>query len=645
MGRIHRLPPHLADMIAAGEVVERPGSVVKELVENSIDAGSSSVTIEIQRGGMSYIRVTDDGYGMSEEDAKTAFLRHATSKLTDERGLESIKSLGFRGEALAAIAAVSNVDMLTRERGSAQGVSLSLSGGELTEVLPAGCPEGTTIIVRDLFFNTPARLKFMKKDSAEGANVTSAVIKLALSHPGISVRYIKDGREELSTPGDGDAASAVYAVFGREFFSGLLTAEASAEGVDVKGFVSAPAAARGNRSAQYFFVNGRSVKSALLTSALEQAYKNSLFTNRSPACVLYIKVKYSAVDVNVHPAKTEVKFLYERAVFDAVYSAALAALAAEKGQSAKVSPVLPETGEQRQSTAPVQKDDKPHFLRLTADEYKQSMGANLTLRDAPAEYRTGSQNITPDTQAVFGAKKGADKADVSTKEPRVPDYTNYYTGIQLPEDHSPEIREKAAPPERKQPDLNLTAGADYKIIGECFDSYIIVQRADEIIFIDKHAAHERINFDRLKNQASAPMSQELISPAAVKLDGEDAELLLENIGILEEAGLGVEDFGSGSILVRSLPQGIGYDEAQALIEELAEAIKLGGRPGGLGSRDEVLATVACKASVKAGWKTDPKELVPIVKAVVSGKVKYCPHGRPVSLAMPRSRLDRTFKRT
>ncbi|MBP5167002.1 MAG: DNA mismatch repair endonuclease MutL, partial [Oscillospiraceae bacterium] len=330
MNVINRLPQHVADLIAAGEVVERPASVVKELFENSVDAGAHSVAVEIKRGGMGYIRVTDDGKGMSPQDAETAFLRHATSKLKDEYGLEAIGTLGFRGEALAAISAVSRMRLFTRERGSDDGTALVLEAGQVISREQAGCPEGSTMIAEDLFYNTPARLKYMKKDQAEGAAVTAAMIRLALSRPEVSVSYIKDGEEVFHTAGDGEPLSCIYAVLGRDLAKELLPVEGSGEGVSVSGFVGAPAAAKGNRSSQFFFVNGRCVKSQLLQAALEQAYKNSLFTGRFPGCVLYLTLKLGAVDVNIHPAKTEIKFYQDKQIFDAVYRSVLSALSGER---------------------------------------------------------------------------------------------------------------------------------------------------------------------------------------------------------------------------------------------------------------------------------------------------------------------------
>ncbi|MBQ6465112.1 MAG: DNA mismatch repair endonuclease MutL, partial [Oscillospiraceae bacterium] len=330
MPQIHILDPHVADMIAAGEVVERPASVVKELVENAFDAGAKNVTVELRGGGATYIRVTDDGCGMAPEDAGVAFLRHATSKLRDESGLESIATMGFRGEALAAISAVSRIELTTRQRGAAEGTRVELEAGDIKEMLPAGCPEGTTMLVRDLFYNTPARLKFLKSDRSEASACELAALRCALGRPEVSVRLIRDGEERFFSPGDGRADSCVYSLLGREAASQLLLCTGENGGVRVSGYVSSPSAGRGNRREQYFFCNGRFIKSALLQSALEQAYKNTLLVGRYPSCVLYLDLAFAQVDVNVHPAKTEVKFSDEKRVFDAVYYAALSALQGEE---------------------------------------------------------------------------------------------------------------------------------------------------------------------------------------------------------------------------------------------------------------------------------------------------------------------------
>ncbi len=637
MSVIHVLDPHVADLIAAGEVVERPASVVKELLENSFDAGATQVSVEIQRGGMSLIRVTDNGCGMSPEDASTAFLRHATSKLRDARGLEAIGTLGFRGEALAAIAAVSRVQLLTRERGADSGVVLSLEAGEEISRSPAGCPEGTTILVRDLFYNTPARLKFMRKDSAEGASVTSAVLCCALGRPEVAVRYLRDGKEEFQTPGNGRLDAAIYSLLGRDFAKTMLPAQGSGEGLTVTGFVCPPANARGNRKQQFFFVNGRYIKSPLLQTALEQAYRNRLFTGRYPACVLNLEIRRSAVDVNVHPAKTEVRFLQERQVFEAVHRSVLAAL---QGETVQPELTLPRQG----------KDEVP----APVPEVREPV---------PAEKRPSVPVRGPGTVYSRDAVPKAPPADMPKiveqlvfRQPRVeygrPEEEPAPVPIHRVDLSGTAAGQKPAP--AKQPEPDTTAAPEpsepsplppYRILGEAFREYAVVESEDSILLIDKHAAHERILFDRLKAGHWERMSQQLLTPQVVKPAPEDAALLLENLPLLDELGLEAEDFGEGALLIRRMPEGTGPEDCAALMEDVAEALRLGRKPGSLGQQDEVLASMACKAAVKAGMDTDPRELVPVVEAVLSGRVKYCPHGRPVSMVLTRSQLDKSFKRT
>ena len=644
MNVIHLLDPHVADLIAAGEVVERPASVVKELLENSFDAGAAQVTVEIQRGGMSLIRVTDNGCGMSPEDASTAFLRHATSKLRDARGLEAIGTLGFRGEALAAIAAVSRVQLLTREKGAESGVVLTLEGGEEISRAPAGCPEGTTILVRDLFFNTPARLKFMRKDSAEGASVSTAVLCCALGHPEVAVRYLRDGKEEFHTPGNGRLDAAIYSLLGREFARTMLPAQGSGEGLTVSGYVCPPANARGNRKQQFFFVNGRYVKSPMLQTALEQAYRNQLFTGRYPACVLNLDIRRSAVDVNVHPAKTEVRFLQERQVFEAVYRSVLAALQGEAAQpelslpqadKAEASAPVRETRE----SAPVPAAPEPRQARKVGTVYSRDTVPKAPPADMP---KIVEQLVFRQPRIEYGEPEPSQeaipvhKADLSGAKPN---------GISEPDQKEPE---RSAPEKATEPESSLPMPPPlppYRILGEAFREYAVVESEDRILLIDKHAAHERILFDRLKAGERERMSQQLLAPQVVKPAPEDAALLLENLSLLDELGLEAEDFGEGALLIRRVPEGIAPEDCAALLEDAAEALRLGKRPGSLGQQDEVLASMACKAAVKAGMATDPMELIPVVEAVLSGKVKYCPHGRPVSMVLTRSQLDKNFKRT
>ena len=639
MNIIHKLDPHVADLIAAGEVVERPASVVKELLENSFDAGATQVTVEIQRGGMGLIRVTDNGCGMSPEDAGTAFLRHATSKLRDARGLEAIGTLGFRGEALAAIAAVSRVQLLTRERGAQEGTVLTLEAGEEISRSPAGCPEGTTILVRDLFYNTPARLKFMRKDSSEGSSVTAAALSCAMSHPNVAVRYLREGKEEFHTPGNGRLDAVIYSLLGREFAKTMLPAQGSGDGITVEGYICPPANARGNRKQQYFFVNGRYVKSLLLQTALEQAYKNQLFTGRFPACVLFLELRRSAVDVNVHPAKTEVRFLQERQVFDAVYRSVQAALHGEAARPELHLPKPEETdavpeAEVREGPAPAAKPkaSNPISGRIYSRENvpkappadMPKIVEQLVFRQPAAEY--GREEQPREEVPVHRVDLTKPPAPEKETEPPVPEKKR-----ETPEPE-PEIPvEKALPP--------------YRILGEAFREYAVVETEEGLLLIDKHAAHERILFDRLKAGERGPMSQQLLEPQVVKPGAEDAALLLDHLPLLEDLGLEAEDFGGGALLVRRLPEGVGPEDCAALLEDTAEALRLGKRPGSLGQRDEVLASMACKAAVKAGMEGDLRELIPVVEAVLSGRVKYCPHGRPVSMVLTKAQLDRNFKRT
>ncbi len=653
MPKIFEMPPHLADLIAAGEVVERPASVVKELVENSIDAGARSVTVEIKSGGMAEIRVTDDGSGIAPEDVETAFLRHATSKLRTERDLEAIGTLGFRGEALAAIASVSRVELVTCERGSAEGTRLVLEGGVKRSKTPVGHPAGTTIYVRDLFFNTPARQKFMKNDRAEGSAVTTVIVRLALSHPEVSVKYIREGKEEYHTPGDGRLQSAAYCTLGREFAKGLLTAENKVDGMTVSGFVSTPAAARGNRAWQFFFINGRFIKSKLLQAAVEQAYKNSLFTGRFPVCLIDLDMGLSAVDVNVHPTKMEVRFADERAVFDAVYWAVRGALDREDKQPRELelsrsteavlrSPVqsgnipghqvfAPEAGKKTpvsggflMGRANVKSGDE-FYKRVTADTYRTEYGAPNAFKTAIRPSEVGPQGT---------AKKAETELEDSVTFRDSVSEAQTFIPIPTPE---PEIR---TAPEREP----APAGRDWRYVGEALGTYIIVERSDSIFLIDKHAAHERILFDKLKDRKYEVTSQMLLSPVVCDLDAETAGVLMESETILSELGFEISDFGGGSVALRQVPIDMDLSDPAGMLEEIADKLKTGGRQDVESMRDSLLHTVACKAAIKAGKRTDPRELTGLIDKVLSGAVRYCPHGRPVSLELTKTQLDRSFKR-
>ena len=642
MPHIQELSPHVADLIAAGEVVERPASVVKELCENAVDAGAHTVTVEIQNGGMTLIRVTDDGCGIAPEECETAFLRHATSKIRTEYDLEAIGTLGFRGEALAAIAAVSRVELLTRRQEDPLGTSLTLEGGQVEDREETGCPMGTTLLVRDLFFNTPARLKFMKKDAAEGAACFSAVQKQALSHPEVSFKFIRDGKQELLTPGDGQLRSALYAVLGRELALGFVPVEGSGEDISVSGFVSLPTCCRGNRGYQFFFVNGRYVKSQSMTAALEQAYANQRMVGKFPGCVLHLRVKLNAVDVNVHPTKQEVKFGAERAVFSAVYYAVLSALGGDKSRPQAAEVLHPHVDGGRQTSLPLH--DFTHPTRPAA----QTPTADTTQKNRPL--------VSPAPPPV----QRQDKRTVPLSSLKRAGLEPAPTGIGVERDvvRGPARADLvgAGPrPARKESAEEGRAGLEpaptdmeqeipWHIIGELFHTYIVVEQGDKALLIDKHAAHERMNFDKMRAAGYTPMSQILLTPVVFTPTPEEHSVLLEYAGELDKAGFEVEDFGGGALVVRRVPDYLEAGQAPAALTEIAGRLSLTGETGETERMDEIWHTMACKAAIKGGWKNAAEELEAVTRAVMSGEVKYCPHGRPVCVELPKSQLEKQFKR-
>ncbi len=627
MGIIHQLSPHVADLIAAGEVVERPASVVKELLENAVDAGAKHVSVEIQNGGMTFIRVTDDGCGMSPEDAEIAFLRHATSKIRAKEDLEAIGTLGFRGEALAAIAAVSKIDLLTRAADESFGTSLRLEAGRIVQRTEAGCPPGTTIIVRDLFYNTPVRMKFMKRDSAEGAAVFSVVQKQAVAHPEVAVRFLRDGKEELSTPGDGQLLSAIYAVFGRQTAMDMVELQSSWEKTRVRGYISKPTASRGNRNYQIFFVNGRYVKSHVLSAALEEAYRNQMMVGRFPACVLELSMPLGAVDVNIHPAKTEVKFLNERDAFDCVYYGALSALNRTSG---KVDASIPRQQSAGQVHAPVQtparpaREKKPFFQTMTAEQYRAAMTPPKT---------SASDALV---QAVRAQTK-PDRPPLPSQPPKRP------APAEPPIPKTVEAPEPESEPE--QTAMPLPETVPWRIIGECFRTYFLVEADDALYLIDKHAAHERILFDKLRAAAGPVPAQSLAEPLVCRISAEEAAIVLERKALLAACGYGVEEFGAGTVLLREIPADIDPGDARETLSELAQRLLEGRRTEPETLRDELLHTVACKAAIKAGYRTDELEREALVRRVMdSDDLKYCPHGRPICIRLSKGQIERQFGR-
>ena len=670
MPHIQQLSSHVADLIAAGEVVERPASVVKELVENAIDAGSSAIVVEIQRGGMSLIRVTDNGCGIAPEELPTAFLRHATSKLRTAEDLARIGTLGFRGEALAAISAVSRVDVLTRRPEDAVGAALHGEGGHMEPVREEGAPEGTTIRVADLFYNTPARLKFMKKDSAETAAVAGLMQHLALSHPDVSFKFIKDGQEALHTPGDGKLESAVYAALGREFARTLVPVDGRGGDITVRGFVTAPVNGRGSRSMQVFFVNGRFIKSQVLTAALEEGYRNQLLKGRFPGCVLEVTLPVTAVDVNVHPAKTQVKFAREHDVFEAVFHTVMDALDARGGA---VSPVKP-------ANQPVQNPRQDFFQSMDAKSYREQGAKPAAAPSAPVRPVFTPQPPKADVQPAFnpppvkpaeparpvwntewrstakvadsvqpiwpprGAVKAAQPSALGKAPASVTARPETATAAApAPKPFVPAIPAQQTAMELPGQETVMPAEAPWRIAGEVFHTYIVCEDGSENLWlIDKHAAHERINFDRLMAAKEPPMRQTLMQPVAVEPGKEDAALLLENLELLEQFGFGCEDFGDGAVLVREVPADLDAADTAATLEEFAQKLRTGRSLDE--KREALLHTMACKASIKGGWTSDPAELKVLVEKVQSGEVRYCPHGRPVVVKIRKYELEKLFKR-
>ena len=697
MPKIQQLSPHLANLIAAGEVVERPASVVKELVENAIDAGAKTVTVELQNGGMRLIRVQDDGCGMASDDAETAFLRHATSKLRRKEDLEAIGTLGFRGEALAATAAVSRIDLLTRTADEPAGTHLRLEAGKLLLREEAGCPVGTTILVRELFFNTPARMKFMKTDKAETAAALAAVQKQALAHPECGFRFLADGEEKLRSPGDGRTESAIYAVLGRQTAQELLPVDSRWERLRVTGFTSKPSASRGSRNYEIFFVNGRFVKSKTLSAALEEAYRSHIMAGRFPSCVLNLELPLSMVDVNVHPAKTEVKFLNEREAFDCVHYGVLAAL--NKG-SGRVEMQLPKASHSARSEEsrheqglPVKEQISPQerfgnrpfaggqcpplwqqpgatqpetFRQMSAEAYRNylaSLGSAPTVTpDAALLKKVFSKNtLHEDVYYPQGAESTARAEERETDchtgaaAPVRNDAGEKRAETRLPEVPPPGIAEERAEtrlPEAPSPvsaeeraETLLPEAPGWRVVGEVLHTYIIVEEGDGILLIDKHAAHERINYEALLRQGVQVTGQQLLVPRTLSFDPEEIALLEQNKPLLESLGYDFDDLGGGTLLLRQVPADLDEDGAAAALSEIARQLGRGGKETPERLRERLLETVACKAAIKGGWQTQQAELEYLAGQVLSrGDLRTCPHGRPICVSLTRKQLEKQFKR-
>lgn len=626
MPKINVLPKSIAELIAAGEVVERPASIVKEAVENSIDAGATHITVEIQRGGITYIRITDDGCGIANSDVPKAFLRHATSKIEKAVDLDSISTLGFRGEALAATSAVSRVEMFTKTADEDFGTHYKIEGGEEVLYEEVGCPDGTTLIVRDLFYNTPARMKFLKKDVSEGTTVSAIIERQALSHPEIAFKLIRDGKQTLSTSGDGKLQSAVYSVLGREISSTLIPVDLKLDGVKVTGLVCKPVSCRASRAYQFTFLNGRYVQSGTITAATEQAYKNSAMVGKFPVFVLGVEIPFETVDVNVHPAKTQVRFSDEKRVFTAVYNAVKNAIL---------------SGDTRPEII-VNQHKNNTFLHMSAEQYRQT-AVNLPKQESTIPVK---QELAPKTEPV---RLNSDKTPFFLREEFKPNIPSKNVLIEVEEPKKVEVtkfKETAKPIVETKPaaeETEYSPKEEIKLIGEAFNTYIAAQKGDSIFLIDKHAAHERILFNKLKETQKIE-TQSLLLPITVKLIGEEYSAVVNNISLLADYGFEVEDFGNESVMVRAIPAMLDGEDAESIIVEAAESLAQKGSVS-LDRIDDILHTVACKAAIKAGYITsDAERLSLAIKVLGDNDIMYCPHGRPVAFEIKKYNLEKYFGR-
>ena len=623
MPRINLLPKNVAELIAAGEVVERPASVIKELIENSVDAKATQITAEIQRGGITYIRITDNGCGIEADDVPTAFLRHATSKIKIDRDLENIGTLGFRGEALAAVSSVARVEMLTCTENSDIGTHYSIEGGEEKANEEAGCPKGTTIIIRDIFYNTPARMKFLKKDVSEGNACVAVVERIALSHPEIAFKLIRDGKEILSTSGDGNTKNCVYSVLGREFSNSLIDVNDETGGIKVTGLTCKPVSCKATRNSQYTFLNGRLVRSGTVIAAVEQAYKNSAMVGKFPGFVLYLEMPFDTVDVNVHPAKTEVRFSDEKKIFDAVYVAiknAITKLDIRPEVKIKPNPFNPfqnVTAEQYRQQAITVESQKPKPIFKSQPK---------TVEDKPLIMRS-EINTDFANRYSFANEKGE---KIETKPiPKVD------IDIAAMEPKPQEIKKEIKPLVEDKPQIIL--------IGEAFSTYIIAQMGDSVYMIDKHAAHERILFNKLKNEQETQV-QSLLTPVTARLPKMEYDAVVNNLDILEKSGFEIEDFGNSSVIVRSIPTFFTGDNITEVVSEIADGLI---RTGSVSSEKEenIFHTVACRAAIKAGNVISRTEMQSLAEKVLSSKeIMYCPHGRPVAFEIKKKELEKQFGR-
>ena len=646
MGIINELDSHLVELISAGEVVERPASVVKEFMENSIDAQATSITVEIRNGGCSYIRITDNGVGMSADDVRKAFKNHATSKIKSSEDLENIVTMGFRGEALASVAAVARVETLTRARGEEYGTLYVISGSKEENCEEVGCPEGTTIIVKDIFYNTPARMKFLKKDSSEGNYVQTAVERIAVAYPEIKIKFIRDGETRLLTSGNGSLKEAIFEVFGKETAENLIEVSYESDGIGVSGYISKPSYSRGNRTYQNFYVNKRYFQSKMVAAALEEGYKGSIMVGKFPACTLNITIDPRKVDVNVHPAKIEVRFQEEKAVFRAIYYAVKTALSKNDNniftsseEEKKEEPVKEQTEIQKSI-------GQEFFVDKTSEIKENDIGAadtdKINVLNIEKEYRmpaedTADYQYLKDRERMITADAAADEKYVSGSE-----------SLSKSSYENQKIEENTDEIERKENilDNNLTKNKKtIRIIGEVLETYIVLECDGTVIFVDKHAAHERLIYEKIVKEGEGQERQLLLEPIAIKLSSADYTAIVENYEITEKIGFEIEDFGVGNILVRSAPMWAERSDIRTLIEEIASNISLNKNSFSPDALDNLYHSVACRSAIKAGDKSDMGQYRALIeKMIEDGSIKYCPHGRPVAIELTEKQLEKMFGR-
>ncbi len=654
MHKINVLSKETAQLIAAGEVVERPGSVFKELLENAIDSGATQIVAEIKNGGVKLIKISDNGCGIYKDDVKNAFLRHATSKLKTADDLDNINSLGFRGEALASICAVSKLEIITKSREEDTGSRFFVNAGVPGEFSDAGCADGTTIIVRDLFYNVPARMKFLKKDAIEAGICASIIDKLILSHPEISFKFIKDGKEILKSSGNGKISSAIYSVYGKEFHSKMIPLNYDYEGVKVSGFVCKPEFSKTNRGMQNFFVNNRYVKVKIASVAIEEAFKNLLMVGKFPCCVVYIDVSPKLVDVNVHPAKTEVKFVNEKSVFDAIYFAVKSAIMKDNEEQFLLSSVSSEPFSKRLSDSSnsfsfEKNNNSESTVNKITEPLPKSSSKNfiskLFEKDSDSVQTINEQPIKDENPPIIEKKNFEIKPEIKPINPKIEEKINDNSHEKI------QLENKPLKEDIKYEQVKMETPCDYnlkssqKIIGEIFDCYIIVESENQMILIDKHAAHERLIFEKLKKNVHIDGSQALIKPAVVDLEKEKYSVIINNLNLLSEAGIEAENFGEGTIIIRSIPMYMSVSEIEDLVTEIADYIFENKKDLNPKKLDWIYHNIACRAAVKAGKSCSVDEIKNLVNELSkNAQVNHCPHGRPIYVTLDKKFIEKQFGR-